>query len=413
MLVALALLAAAAAEPAEGSSVKLTCLENIRGKSGRARIEIVVGSGALHESESERGVAHFVEHLLLRPLGFDDANATTGWDYTSYFRDARASTLSTAAVDLVRALARLDFEPNAFDRERQVVLNEMELRGTEGPAAASDPIFGGTILARDPAGGFDSVRRLTPEQARSFHRTHYVRGNIAVMIRGAERCDEIGARLGPELRAFPEGSAAPIIRVEAKEPGPRALAGLHSSGTFVHGFYWYDATIDDEIVLQVVAKHLEQRALDELRKSLGITYSPQGRFRRLGPGGTAGILVIAPGHERTVASWYRRTVEELRTTATPLLLTKAAVALVSDAIENDVIRSGLAAIRQERAPESVIQGLTDPSMRRAIATLLSEDRAFGSSTPSGNIASLAILGGFGILVIGVVAVLGLKLARGH
>src|SRR5688500_197884 len=51
--------------------VEVSCLENLRGKVGRARVEIVVGAGALDEGENERGIAHLLEHLLMRPLGFD------------------------------------------------------------------------------------------------------------------------------------------------------------------------------------------------------------------------------------------------------------------------------------------------------------------------------------------------------
>src|SRR5687768_7598088 len=101
---ALALLIAGAPTFAEVSGVQVSCTENIRGKSGRARVELVAGAGALHEAENEHGLAHLVEHLIFRPLGFDHNQGATSWDYTAYFRDVRTTELSTAAIALVEAV---------------------------------------------------------------------------------------------------------------------------------------------------------------------------------------------------------------------------------------------------------------------------------------------------------------------
>src|SRR5438552_2248748 len=128
MLFPLATLAIAALELTDTSGVKLSCLENVRGKTGRGRIEIVVGAGSLDEGEKERGLAHLVEHVVMRPLGFDHENAETALDYTTFYRDVRATDLSTTAIDLVEALAKVSINQHDFELEREVVRHELELR---------------------------------------------------------------------------------------------------------------------------------------------------------------------------------------------------------------------------------------------------------------------------------------------
>lgn len=378
------------------SGVKVSCLENLRGKSGRARIEIVVGSGALHELEDARGVAHLLEHLLMRPLGFDDGNAATSWDYTSYFRDVRAAELSTAAVDLVRAVGALEL--NEFEVERSVVIAEMELRGSR-EGRGSDPIFGGTILARDPGGTEESVRGLEKSDAEAFHRRHYVRGNIAVFARGAVSCEELEQALAPELAKIPGGEVIGVPRVTEKERGARSLPHGAGGGLWMGGFYWFDASIEEEMAMRVVAKHLEQRALDELRKTQGLTYSPTAEVVRLGGGGQLTLRVTTSGRDSVVATWYEDQVAALRKSEKPAEDMKRASAVVADLIENDVVRFGLAGMRSEQAPDRALASLDDARLKPILAKMLAPERAFATSTPSRNIGSIVVLALFGLAVV--------------
>lgn len=396
----------------EVSGVQVSCLENLRGKEGRARIEIVVGSGALHETEEARGVAHLVEHLLMRPLGFDDKNAVTGWDYTTYFHDVRAAALSTAAIDLVRALAVLDLAEGSFELERGVVVEEMRLRGSVEALGAVDPLFGGTILARDPGGSEASVRALTRADAIAFHAAHYLRSNIVVVARGAVDCDVFRASLAPALAMLREGAAPSLPRVSAPEPGPRAMPIGWGGKTFVQGFYWYDSTIADEMFMQLIAEHLEHAALDELRKERGLTYSPQADVRRIGAGGSMSLRVVTDGRDAEVAAWYTGKLRALKEASSPAKLLAHALQTTADHAEADTTRHALALMRGEASPVEAIAALDDARLRTLIETRLRADRSFGSTTASRNVGSIAVLVIFAAVVIGAVVFAGLRFFRG-
>jgi hypothetical protein len=397
MLAPFALLATGAFLFADAGGVKTACLENARGKTGRARIEIVVGSGALAETESERGVAHLLEHVLMRPLGFDHENAETTLDSTMFYRDVRSTDLSTSAVDLVKAVSKIAIGRDEFAIEREVVLRELEGRGLS--LGASDPLFGGTILSRPVGGTPESVRELSLEDATRFHARNYVKKNIAVLIRGAPSCDTVRSAISSALDEIPDGEAQPVPKVETPEPGVRSLGQAFGLGDFMRGFYWYRSTVDDEVVMMLAAKHLEQRALNELRKEQGITYSPQARFQRLAGGGRIFLTVQTSGQGSLVDRWYDKTVDELRSSDKPMTVLKNALGPVTESLEGDGLRAALAAIRGERLPEEALAGLNDAALHERIHILLAGGRAFGSATPTRNVASLVILGVFGVLVL--------------
>jgi hypothetical protein len=180
---------------------------------------------------------------------------------------------------------------------------------------------------------------------------------------------------------------------------------------FERGFYWYHSTIEDEVLMMSVAKHLEQKALAELRKEQGITYSPQASFARRGRGGTMFLLIQTSGQDRVVDGWYERTIEDLTKSEHPRDTMKNAIRFVADRLEDEVVRTGLSAIRGERAPQEALLRLDDPAMHARLSILLARDRAFGSSTPTKNVMSLVILGLFGALVLVVIGIAGMKFLR--
>lgn len=390
------LLLAATFEPTGG--VALSCQENLRGKIGRARVEVVIGAGALHEGETERGVAHLLEHLVLRPLGFDDGNGATGWDYTQYHRNVNAEQLVPAASELLQQLRTPKLNAEDVALEKRIVLRELEDSGTSHVETHDDPVFGSSSLARSPGGSAASVRDLDPDAVARFHSGHYVRGNIAVLLRGAVDCSAARAALAPILSEFSNGPASEVPKINNQEPGQVTLPS--TPGNFVAGFYWYNASMQQELLYRLVAKHLEQQAIDELRKKRGLTYSPQARFLRRGPGGQILLQVQTSSGDSEVQEWYDASLQALLTTPEPHKALSAAIPELRKMLEQDGVRAGLAQIRGEPSPFKVLQSLNDTNLRTALPPLLSSRRAFGSAVPQSNVGSLLILGLFGLLVLG-------------
>jgi zinc protease len=176
---------------------------------GTAMVRMVVEAGALDEEESERGFAHYVEHMafngsarvpegemvrLLERSGLAfgaDTNASTGFDQTSYRLDlprADPKLLDTALMLMRETASALTFDPEAVNRERGVVLAELRdrnsfaLRNTEDQLGFLHP--GARYPRRLPIGTIETLNAATAETLRAFWQREYVPKHTIVVVVG-------------------------------------------------------------------------------------------------------------------------------------------------------------------------------------------------------------------------------------
>jgi zinc protease len=116
---------------------------------GQVSIRLRIYAGALHETDQERGCAHFIEHMVVRgTAGFRDGVARETWQRlgANFVSDTNASTEATqtvyqldlpkndeASLDLsLKVLAEMAdkalFDPAIVEPERGVVLSEFGRR---------------------------------------------------------------------------------------------------------------------------------------------------------------------------------------------------------------------------------------------------------------------------------------------
>ncbi|MBI2518457.1 MAG: insulinase family protein [Opitutae bacterium] len=116
---------------------------------GRASLRFTVAAGSLHESDDQRGLAHFLEHMAFngsahfpagtlveyfQRLGMSfggDTNAQTGFDRTTYLLelpDTKPETVEKAFTLFADYAGGLTLEPKEIDEERGVILSEKRER---------------------------------------------------------------------------------------------------------------------------------------------------------------------------------------------------------------------------------------------------------------------------------------------
>jgi zinc protease len=170
---------------------------------GAAAVRLQFEFGSIGESEEERGLAHFIEHMafngstnvpegemvkILERQGLKfgpDTNAMTGFDKTVYMLDlpkADESHLDTAMMLMREVASEVKFDPAAVDRERGVILGERRVRDTYqlhqvidqigfqlpgAPYANRLPIGTETVLKTAPAARIKNLyqRYYRPENA--------------------------------------------------------------------------------------------------------------------------------------------------------------------------------------------------------------------------------------------------------
>ncbi len=176
---------------------------------GTAAVRMEVAAGSLDEADSERGFAHFVEHMafngsthvpegemvrLLEREGLAfgaDTNAQTGFEQTTYMLDLPRNDpalLGTALMLMRETASELRFDSQAVARERGVVLAEMrdrnswQLRNLEAQIAFLDP--GARYTGRLPIGKAEALNAASAESLRAFWQRSYVPAKTTLIIIG-------------------------------------------------------------------------------------------------------------------------------------------------------------------------------------------------------------------------------------
>lgn len=220
--------------------------------AGTALVRLEIGSGSLSETESERGYAHFVEHMafngstnqpegemvkLLERNGLAfgaDTNASTGFEQTLYKLDLPRNdpALLDIALMLMRETAsELTMSPAAVEREKGVVLSEMRDRNTydmRNYIARSQFLTpGARYTNRLPIGTAEAINAATSQTLKAFWSREYVPANATVVVIGDFDAAIVEAAI---QRHFASWKPAPLP-VEP-DPGPVDLG--HKDKTEVY-----------------------------------------------------------------------------------------------------------------------------------------------------------------------------------
>lgn len=170
--------------------------------SPAATVDVWVRVGSRDETDDLNGAAHFVEHMLFkgtrrRPVGEMArevealggwTNAATGFDYTHYYVVVPAPAWERALDVQADALTDPTFDPQEVERERAVVLRELDLIHDTPARYAFFKLFATAFTVhpyRRPVGGSPGVvRRISRDQLVGFYRAHYGPANVTVVVAG-------------------------------------------------------------------------------------------------------------------------------------------------------------------------------------------------------------------------------------
>lgn len=177
--------------------------------------------GSINEEESQRGLAHFLEHMAFngsehfegngiieftRSLGVEfgsDLNAYTSIDQTVY-RVCDVPTKRATAIDSCLLILKdwsngLTLDPEEIDKERDVVHNEWRLG--EGPSQrmitrALPKMYPGSKYGeRMPIGLMSVIDSFKPQTLRDYYHRWYRPDNQAIIVVGDVDVDHIEAQI--------------------------------------------------------------------------------------------------------------------------------------------------------------------------------------------------------------------------
>jgi zinc protease len=213
----------------------------------RAELRLVVNAGSLVEAEDERGMAHFLEHMLfngtrrfegpelvnfLERIGMEfgpDVNAYTSFDETVYMLKVATDdekNFVTAFDVLVDWAGAATLGAAEIDKERGVIVEEWRLREKNAGGRIRDKIL--PVLLGDspygkrlPIGDMEVVRTAPAERFRQFYERWYRPDAMAVVAVGDFDVNSVEALVRERFSAL-KAPGPPAPRPDADVPDHRA-----------------------------------------------------------------------------------------------------------------------------------------------------------------------------------------------
>jgi predicted Zn-dependent peptidase len=257
---------------------------------------VMFAAGARYETAEIGGIAHFAEHMFFkgterRPTARDIAteidgiggefNAFTGKEYTGYYVKCAAGTRDIALDVLVDMLRNSRFDPEEIDREKGVIVEEMNMyydtpRDFIG-GVYEDLLYGDQPLGRDIIGTKETVRAATRETFTSFIDRWYRPERMVVGLGGQignglnERLEELLGSIEARETGLPE----PVVI-----PADASPVKLHTKQSdqahIILGTRSYPLGHPDRYVVQLLATVLgggmSSRLFTEVRERRGLAY---------------------------------------------------------------------------------------------------------------------------------------------
>ena len=262
---------------------------------------IMLAAGSRYETEETNGIAHFSEHMFFkgterRPTARDiskeidaiggEFNAFTGKEYTGYYVKCAAESREVALDVLVDMLRNSKFDPEEIDREKGVIIEEMNMYYDTPRDFISgvyeELLYGDQPLGWDIIGRKETIRNATHDTFRSYVDHWYKPARMVVGI---------GGKLGDGLHERIAELLGDVPPAETGEPEPARLDVNDHAQVKVHtkasdqahiclGVHSYPLEHPDRYVLQVLSTVLgggmSSRLFTEVRERRGLAYYVYG-----------------------------------------------------------------------------------------------------------------------------------------
>lgn len=162
---------------------------------------IMVGAGSAYETDENNGISHFIEHMQFKGTStrsardiveaFDNAgsvfNAFTGKEYTCYYFKSIDEKLDECFGILCDLFLHSTYEQEELDRERKVILEEINMSKDEPDGVCYDVLYKtayGGSLGMEILGSKKNVESFQKADILKYRAAHYLPSNTVVAFVG-------------------------------------------------------------------------------------------------------------------------------------------------------------------------------------------------------------------------------------
>ncbi|ANK84659.1 MULTISPECIES: M16 family metallopeptidase [Rhizobium] len=255
-----------------------------------------IKSGSRNETEDEHGIAHLLEHMAFKGTARRTArqiaeeiedvggevNAATSTETTSYYARVLKDHVPLAVDILADILTESAFEEEELEREKQVILQEINAANDTPDDVVfdrfSEAAYRDQTLGRAILGTPQTVVSFTPQQIRTYLGRNYTTDRMFVVATGAVEHEEFLRMVEDRFASLPTSPSAPPVMEAARYIGgsvrePRdlmdaqILLGFEGKPYHARDFYC------SQILANILGGGMSSRLFQEVREFRGLCYS--------------------------------------------------------------------------------------------------------------------------------------------
>ena len=297
-------------------------------------IHFFIGVGSRYETDTQAGISHFIEHLCFKGTAKRATateisaaiegtggilNAGTDRELTVYWCKVAQHHFTLALDVLLDMLLNSRFDPEDVERERQVIIEEINMSkdspSQEVSLLIDELLWPGHPLGRDIAGSKESMAGITRDMILDFLKSQYLPNNTVVAIAGNIQHQEAVNAVSQAVTSWSNRQTRPGYPAYTAQPNPRlqvekrdteqahlclALPGLSL-------FHPKRFTLD--LLNVVLGEGMSSRLFAEIRDRLGLAYSIHSFVDHLLD---SGAVIISAGVEtKSLQTAIKAIIEQL------------------------------------------------------------------------------------------------------
>jgi len=261
-------------------------------------ISFFIGTGSRYETEAQAGISHFIEHLCFkgtgtRPSAIDIAtaiegtggiiNAGTDKELTVYWCKVARPHFPLALDVLTDILLNSKFDPDEIEKERQVIIEEINMTNDSPSQRAAllidELLWPGHPLGRDIAGSRESVAAISRDMMLDYMAGQYRPASTVLSIAGGIQHEEVAVAVNKVLGKWtsrqPAASYLPYeeqpvrrLRIETRETEQTQLCLALPGLPLLHPQRFTLGLLN-----VILGEGMSSRLFTEIRDNLGLAYS--------------------------------------------------------------------------------------------------------------------------------------------
>lgn len=271
-------------------------LVTIKKDTNIASIQAGIQVGSLYEKEKEKGISHFIEHMLFKGTELQnneelnrsleerggEYNAYTDYNCTVYSMTALIEETEECMRLMSEMLMRSTFQEDELEKERGVILSEIRTSKDDledlSFRRVNEAAFDKGPLKYDTIGEEKTVKSFTKKQIVEFYRKYYVPNNCIITVVSNMEHD-IAQKL--VMKYFDEWKWQELKEHKFYMEKNKNIKKITykkdiEQCTIIYLFTFYDLTKEQELSLKILNHKFGESAnsilFRELREDRGLAY---------------------------------------------------------------------------------------------------------------------------------------------